>query len=75
MDRLREISENTYISLALVIVLVGGVVWLTTLHNNVAAQEVATQKVVETNQVLMDRLGDIQNRLIRIEISLETKKR
>jgi hypothetical protein len=78
MEGLSVLTENTLVPISLVIVFIGGVVWLTRLHSLATRNEVALFELAnrvtgverENNQII-ERLAKIET---KIDILIERKE-
>lgn len=61
------ISENTGISISVVISLLGGIFWLSTLYAKTVATEQSINRIELNQQEYYKNLTEINNRLGRIE--------
>ena len=66
-----KITEKTLIPLSLVISIVGGVFWLTTMWADTQANALTIEKIEfkqeKFSRAVVDKLDDIKDRLARIE--------
>jgi hypothetical protein len=78
MSSVQKITENTLLPISLVITLVGGVFWLTTIYSQSNAnaveikemktkQELIIQELSEKQTLMLDRLARIEGRLESIQ--------
>lgn len=67
-----RLNEGTYISLGLVAILIGGVVWLTALWSNTEANASDIQELKSNHQMFSRDVGDIKKSVYRIEGFLGT---
>ncbi len=58
------ISEKTPVTIGVVVLLIGGVVWLTTLYSKVSAAEVALRSYTTELKNIDRRLSNIEGRLL-----------
>lgn len=68
----RILDEKTLIPLGVVVVLFGGVAWLTALHAQASEN---TKKLDHIQQVIYTELKDMNQRLSQIEGSLKRKSK
>jgi len=61
------INEKTLLPVSLVIVLIGGTTWLTTLHAEVRAQEKVLQEIKIKQDQYTDHMREVAERLGRLE--------
>lgn len=77
-ERINKITENTLLPVSLVVILVGGVFWLTTLYNQTVSnaqdisaietkQDLLTKELTEKQSLILDRLSRIEGRLENIQ--------
>jgi hypothetical protein len=75
---MKAITENTVIPISLMLSLVGGIVWLTTIYNKTEAHEESLRKIESKQEAYLQNLEVIKVKLARIEmklgIRLETTK-
>lgn len=69
MSTFRTITENTLIPVSLVIVLAGGILWLTTIQSQGEVNTVSIQEIKDRRE---EDVGRIDRRLERIESKLDT---
>lgn len=67
MDKLKKISEDTLIPLSFIVVLSGGVFWITSMYSEVKANTQSIQELKETNEAYIRTVQSIDSRLSRIE--------
>lgn len=77
-ERISKITENTLLPISLVVVLIGGVFWLTSIYNQTVAnaqdilniqetQDIMIEKLTEKQTLMLDRLSRIEGRLENIQ--------
>lgn len=71
MEALTVFSENTLIPVSLVIVFIGGVVWLTRLHSLASRNEVALYELSNRVSSVERENGQVVERLAKIETKLD----
>ena len=69
-----KITEGTLIPISLVIILIGGVVWLTTLYFTTQSNAAAIDKIQLKYDAISDKLDDIVIKIDRIEHLLNKGK-
>lgn len=67
-----KISENTPITISLVMVIIGGVVWLSTLYAHTEANSKSIDKISTTNEEFQK---EVIQRLTRLEALIERRTR
>lgn len=67
IDFVRAVTEGTLLPISLVIVFMGGVVWLTTLYAKTEANAAALQKIEFKQDQYLQNLEKILQKLNRIE--------
>lgn len=75
MDIMKAVTEGTFIPVSLVIVFMGGVVWLTTLYAKAEATALALQKLEQKQEQYNQNLEHIIRKLSRIEGKLGIHER
>lgn len=70
-----NISEKTTVSLSLVVVLIGGIAWLTNVAWRVSSVEAAAAGINQQQQTISKSLQRIDRRLSRIEGKLGVQSR
>ena len=73
---MKEISENTRITISLLVIIIGGMTWLTTVYAQIKTNSSDLQELKSTYEKredryvqILDRLARIEERLIRIDRS------
>ncbi len=69
-ERIRSITETTFLPVSLCISLAGGIMWLTTIYNSVAAHEKTLERVEirqeqysKDTQLILEKLAKIEGKL------------
>lgn len=75
-DKMRNvINESTSISVGLLITLVGGIFWLSTLYAKTEATAKAVERIEIRQNKYNDTVGEINERLSRIEGAMSRDRR
>jgi hypothetical protein len=64
---MKEITEKTLIPISLVVVIIGGVAWFTSLYSKAASLETSLDDVKRTQESYIQYMQRIDHRLSRIE--------
>lgn len=75
MKKLMQISEDTLLPISLVIVLVGGVFWLSSAYSQISANAADIADIKQERETLTAVVSRIDRRLSRIEGRLKIKGR
>ncbi len=71
MKALGKITEDTAVSISLLIVIIGGVFWLSTLYAKTNNTAEAVSRIEDKSQEYQKTVDEINLRLTRIEAKLE----
>jgi|GEM_PF-3849010 len=72
---MRKINETTLIPISLVVILVGGIVWLSQLYAKTDQNGIDIKDLKEAKEKQFDILQDIRERVIRIETKVDEKRK
>lgn len=66
-QKLQALTQDTLIPISLVITLIGGVSWLTTLYNETKANAAAISDIYQEQKLYQDKIDRVLVKLSRIE--------
>ena len=66
-EKLKKLSEDTLIPVSFMVVLAGGIFWLSSMYSEVKANTTSVDELKKTNEAYMKTVQSIDTRLSRIE--------